>query len=299
MNSQAQLDMLAKIKNKNGFIAALDQSGGSTPKALAVYGIAESEYQNNEEMFTKVHEMRTRIITSPYFDGDRTLGAILFENTLDRDIAGQPSAKYLWNVKNIIPFLKVDKGLEPEKDGVQLMKPIANLAELLAKANTQNVFGTKMRSVIKQANAFGIEANIAQQFAVGKQILAAGLMPILEPELDIHCPEKAKAEVMLKESILQHLANLDEGVQIMLKLTLPDEANFYADLVKHPKVLKVVSLSGGYSQAEANFKLVQNNGVIASYSRALSQGLNAKQADSEFNSILNVSIENIYTASKS
>jgi fructose-bisphosphate aldolase class I len=299
MNSQAQSAMLAKLKNNSGYIAALDQSGGSTPKALAVYGVDESEYQNDDEMFTKVHEMRTRITTSPFFDGDRTLGAILFENTLDRDIAGQPSSKYLWEVKNVIPFLKVDKGLEAEKDGVQLMKPIANLDELLAKANTQNVFGTKMRSVVKQANAFGIEANIAQQFTVGKQILAAGLIPILEPELDINCPEKAKAEVMLKESILQHLADLDDEQKVMLKLTLPEQANFYADLVKHPKVLKVVSLSGGYSQAEANFRLVQNNGVIASYSRALSEGLNAKQSDSDFNAILDASIASIYIASKS
>lgn len=299
MNSQAQLDMLAKLKNNSGYIAALDQSGGSTPKAHAVYGVDESEYQNDEEMFTKVHEMRCRITMSPFFDGDRTLGAILFENTLDRDIAGQPTSKYLWQVKNVIPFLKVDKGLEAEKDGVQLMKPISNLDELLAKANAQSVFGTKMRSVVKQANAFGIEANIAQQFKVGKQILAVGLVPILEPELDINCPHKAKAEIMLKESILQHLADLDDEQKVMLKLTLPEQANFYADLVKHPNVLKVVSLSGGYSQAEANFRLVQNNGVIASYSRALSEGLSAKQSDSDFNSILDASIESIYIASKS
>ncbi|WP_158967536.1 fructose bisphosphate aldolase [Paraglaciecola sp. L3A3] len=299
MSSKTQLDMHKKISQKNGFIAALDQSGGSTPKALAVYGISESEYQNDEEMFTKVHEMRTRIITSDVFDGERTLGAILFENTLDRDIAGQPTAKYLWQVKNIVPFLKVDKGLEAEDNGVQLLKPIVNLDELLAKANAQDVFGTKMRSLIKQANAFGIESIVAQQFKVGKQILAAGLMPILEPELDIHCPEKAKAEVMLKASILQHLDDLDADQQVMLKLTLPEEANFYQELVKHPKVLKVVSLSGGYSQAEANARLIKNNGVIASFSRALSEGLSAKQTDAEFNKIMDTSIQNIYLASQS
>ena len=299
MASQAQQYMLAKINNQNGFIAALDQSGGSTPKALSLYGVDESEYQGDEEMFAKVHEMRTRIITSSVFNGERVLGAILFENTLDRDILGQSSSSYLWNVKQVVPFLKVDKGLEAEVNGTQLLKAMPDLDNLLAKANAQNVFGTKMRSVVKLANAVGVEAVIAQQFAVAKQILAAGLMPIIEPEVDIHSPEKAAAEDLLKASILKHLDNLASGQQVMLKLTLPETANFYEYLVNHPKVLKVVALSGGYSREEANKRLTENTGMIASFSRALSEGLSAKQSDAEFDAIMNSSIESIYQASKS
>jgi fructose-bisphosphate aldolase class I len=299
MASQAQLDMLAKINNQNGLIAARDQSGGSTPKALCFYAVQESEYQGDEEMYAKVHEMRTRIITSSVFNGERVLGAILFENTLDRDILGQSTSHYLWNVKQVVPFLKVDKGLEAEVNGTQMLKAMPDLDVLLAKANAQDVFGTKMRSVVKLANAQGIEAVIEQQFAVAKQILAAGLMPIIEPEVDIHSPEKAAAEALLKTSILKHLDNLAADQQVMLKLTLPETANFYQDLVKHPKVLKVVALSGGYSREEANNRLTENNGVIASFSRALSEGLSAKQSDAEFDATMDTSIESIYQASKS
>jgi len=296
---QAQQDMLAKINSQNGFIAALDQSGGSTPKALSLYGVDESEYQSDEEMFNKVHAMRTRIITSSVFNGERVLGAILFEDTLDRNILGHSCSSYLWNVKQVIPFLKVDKGLEAEVNGTQLLKAMPDLDNLLAKANAQNVFGTKMRSVVKLANAVGVEAIIAQQFVVAKQILAAGLMPIIEPEVDIHSPEKAAAEALLKASILKHLDNLASGQQVMLKLTLPETANFYQDLVNHPKVLKVVALSGGYSREEANNRLTENNGMIASFSRALSEGLSAKQSDTEFDATMDSSIESIYQASKS
>jgi fructose-bisphosphate aldolase class I len=299
MASQAQQDMLAKINSQIGFIAALDQSGGSTPKALGLYGVAESEYQGDEQMFAKVHEMRTRIITSNVFNGERVLGAILFENTLDRDILGQSTSSYLWNVKQVVPFLKVDKGLEAEVNGTQLLKPIPDLDNLLVKANAQNVFGTKMRSVVKLANAQGVEAVIEQQFAVAKQILAAGLMPIIEPEVDIHSPEKAEAEALLKASILKHLEHLAADQQVMLKLTLPETANFYQDLVMHPKVLKVVALSGGYSREVANNRLTANNGMIASFSRALSEGLSAKQSDVEFDATMDSSIESIYQASKS
>ncbi|MFT2091721.1 fructose bisphosphate aldolase [Paraglaciecola sp. 2405UD69-4] len=299
MASQVQLDMLAKIDAETGFIAALDQSGGSTPKALALYGVEASEYEGDEEMFTKVHEMRTRIITSKVFNGERVLGAILFENTLDREIEGQSTASYLWNVKQVVPFLKVDKGLEAEVNGTQLLKAMPDLDALLAKANAQNVFGTKMRSVVKLANEEGIEAVVAQQFAVAKQILAAGLMPIIEPEVDIHSPEKSEAEAMLKASILSHLDQLDADQQVMLKLTLPNEANFYEELVKHPKVLKVVALSGGYSREDANEKLAGNIGMIASFSRALSEGLSAKQSDADFDATMDASIESIYQASKS
>ncbi|MEO9945867.1 MAG: fructose bisphosphate aldolase [Paraglaciecola sp.] len=299
MASQVQLDMLAKIDAQTGFIAALDQSGGSTPKALAIYGVEASEYEGDEEMFTKVHEMRTRIITSSVFNGDRVLGAILFENTLDREIEGQSTASYLWNVKQVVPFLKVDKGLEAEVNGTQLLKAMPDLDALLAKANAQNVFGTKMRSVVKLANEAGVEAVIEQQFAVAKQILAAGLMPIIEPEIDIHSPEKSEAEAMLKASILTHLDKLDADQKVMLKLTLPEEDNFYEELVKHPKVLKVVALSGGYAREEANSKLTNNIGMIASFSRALSEGLSAKQTDADFDATMDASIESIYQASKS
>jgi fructose-bisphosphate aldolase class I len=299
MASQAQQDMLAKVNNQNGFIAALDQSGGSTPKALGLYGVDESEYQGDEEMFAKVHEMRTRIITSTVFNGERVLGAILFENTLDRDILGQSTSSYLWNVKQVVPFLKVDKGLEAEVNGTQLLKAIPDLDDLLAKANAQDVFGTKMRSVVKLANAQGVDDLIEQQFAVAKQILAAGLMPIIEPEVDIHSPEKAAAEALLKASILKHLDHLSTDQQVMLKLTLPETANIYQDLVNHPKVLKVVALSGGYSREVANNRLTENNGIIASFSRALSEGLSTKQSDTEFDATMDASIESIYQASKS
>ena len=278
MASQAQQAMLDKLKTQTGFIAALDQSGGSTPKALRLYGIEESEYSSDEEMFNLVHEMRTRIITSTPFSGERVLGAILFENTLDREIEGMSSAHYLWQKKRVIPFLKVDKGLAEESNGVQVMKPMPGLDALLAKAVAQDVFGTKMRSVVKLANHQGIKDVVAQQFEVGKQILAAGLVPIIEPEVDIHSPQKAEAEALLKLEILTQLNLLNEGQEVMLKLTLPTEANFYKELVDHPRVLKVVALSGGYSREEANAKLAENQGMIASFSRALTEGVSAKQS---------------------
>ena len=297
MGTQNQLDMLAKMENEAGFIAALDQSGGSTPKALKVYGVDESSYSNDDEMFKCVHDMRTRIVTSHAFNGKRVVGAILFENTLDRDIEGVSSARYLWNEKNVVPFLKVDKGLEAESEGVQLMKPIPNLDELLAKANAQDVFGTKMRSVVKLANKSGIDAIVDQQFAVGKQIIAAGLVPIIEPEVDINSAEKAEAEALLKAAILAKLDTLGDTELVMLKLTLPEVANFYQELVAHPKVVKVVALSGGYSRDVANKKLSENNGVIASFSRALTEGVSAQQSDEEFDSTLDAAIQGIYSAS--
>ncbi len=297
MASQAQRDMLQKIQEKVGFIAALDQSGGSTPKALKLYGVDESAYSNDDEMFACVHQMRTRIITSPVFEGERVLGAILFENTLDRDIEGKSSANYLWQEKNVVPFLKVDKGLEDEANGVQLMKPIPGLDELLAKANAQDVFGTKMRSVVKLANQQGIADVVAQQFEIGKQILAAGLVPIIEPEVDINSAEKAEAEAILKAEIIKQLDALDEGQEVMLKLTLPEAADFYSECVKHPRVLKVVALSGGYSRDDANQKLSENHGMIASFSRALTQGVSFQQTDDEFNATLNDAIQGIYDAS--
>ena len=297
MGTQNQLDMLAKMENEAGFIAALDQSGGSTPKALKVYGVDESSYSNDDEMFKCVHDMRTRIVTSHAFNGKRVVGAILFENTLDRDIEGVSSARYLWNEKNVVPFLKVDKGLEAESEGVQLMKPIPNLDELLAKANAQDVFGTKMRSVVKLANKSGIDAIVDQQFAVGKQIIAAGLVPIIEPEVDINSAEKAEAEALLKAAILAKLDTLGDIELVMLKLTLPEVANFYQELVAHPKVVKVVALSGGYSRDVANKKLSENNGVIASFSRALTEGVSAQQSDEEFDSTLDAAIQGIYSAS--
>jgi fructose-bisphosphate aldolase class I len=297
MTTAAQQAMLEKVKNTIGFIAALDQSGGSTPKALKLYGVDESAYANDEEMFACVHAMRTRIMTSPSFKGDRVLGAILFENTLDRDVEGQSSARYLWDNKKVVPFLKVDKGLADEENGAQVMKPIADLDTLLAKATAQDVFGTKMRSVIKMANKIGVEAVVAQQFAVGKQILAAGLMPIIEPEVDINSPEKAAAESLLKASIFAHLDSLDGEQMVMLKLTLPEQVDFYADLINHPKVLKVVALSGGYSRDVANQRLSDNKGMIASFSRALTQGLSAQQSDDQFNAELNLTIQAIYDAS--
>ncbi|HEY9503074.1 MAG TPA: fructose bisphosphate aldolase, partial [Pyrinomonadaceae bacterium] len=272
---------LQKMKSYPGFIAALDQSGGSTPKALALYGIKEGAWSNEDEMFAIVHQMRTRMITSPSFTGERIIGVILFENTMDGDIDGQPTADYLWNVKRVVPFLKVDKGLEAEKDGVQLMKPMPALGSLLEKAKAKRIFGTKMRSFIKQASEAGIRDIVNQQFELATQIIAAELVPIVEPEVDIHCPEKGKAEGLLREAILQKLNRLPAGQLVMLKLTLPEEDNFYADFVKHPKVLRVVALSGGYSREEANDRLRRNHGVLASFSRALAEGLSARQSDAE------------------
>lgn len=299
MATLAQLDMLEKVRSESGFIAALDQSGGSTPKALRLYGVMESEYQNDEEMYLKVHEMRIRIVTSSVFHGSRVLGAILFENTLDREIAGKPSAEYLWQVKQVVPFLKVDKGLQDEVNGTQLLKPITNLADLLAKAKKQDVFGTKMRSVIKLANAEGIDAVVAQQFEVSKQILGAGLVPIIEPEIDIYSPEKAQAEVLLKASLLKHLDSLADDQVVMFKVTLPEIANFYRELSEHPKVLKLVALSGGYHRDEANQRLSENKGMIASFSRALTEGLSVQQSDAKFDATLDQAIESIFQASKS
>ena len=287
-----------KMKSHPGFIAALDQSGGSTPKALALYGIKEGAWCNEDEMFAIVHQMRTRMITSISFNGERIIGAILFENTMDRDINGQPTANYLWNVKGVVPFLKVDKGLGAEKDGIQLMKPMPALATLLEKAKSKRIFGTKMRSFIKQANTAGIKDIVNQQFELAAQIVAAGLMPIVEPEVDIHCPAKTKAEELLKAAILEKLNQLPQGQMVMLKLTLPEQPNFYADFVKHPKVLRVVALSGGYSRDEANNRLRRNHGVVASFSRALAEGLSAQQSAAEFNATLDKSIQSIFEASK-
>jgi fructose-bisphosphate aldolase class I len=286
-----------KIRTEPGFIAALDQSGGSTPKALGLYGVTPDAWSNDEEMFTVVHQMRSRIVTSPSFSGKRVIAAILFENTMDREIDGQPTADYLWNVKNVVPILKVDKGLADERDGVQLMKPMPGLDALLAKAKSKGIFGTKMRSVIKQANAAGVAAVAKQQFEVGKQIIAAGLVPIIEPEVDIHCPQKAEAEVMLKACLLAELNALQPEQIVMLKLTLPEQDNFYSECIAHPNVLKVVALSGGYSREEANARLARNNGMVASFSRALAEGLSAQQSDAEFDAMLDASIESIFQAS--
>jgi fructose-bisphosphate aldolase, class I len=287
-----------KVRSAKGFIAALDQSGGSTPKALSQYGIGADAYSGEQEMFDLVHAMRTRIVTSSAFDGDRVLGAILFEQTMDRDVEGKGTAEYLWSVKQIVPFLKVDKGLADEANGVQLMKPISGLDSLLSRALGKGVFGTKMRSVVKRADAKGIEAVVDQQFTIGKQILAAGLMPIIEPEVDINAPDKQEAERMLKAALLKHLDALEADKQVMLKLTIPTVDDFYADLVKHPKVLRVVALSGGYSRDKANELLARNHGVIASFSRALSEGLSAQQSDAEFDKTLGASITGIYEASR-
>jgi fructose-bisphosphate aldolase class I len=286
-----------QMKTRPGFIAALDQSGGSTPKALAQYGIKENAWSNDDEMFAIVHQMRTRIITSPSFTGERIIAAILFENTMDRDIEGRPTADYLWNVKRVVPFLKVDKGLEAEKDGVQLMKPMPELAPLLHRATKKGMFGTKMRSVIKEANEAGIKNVVRQQFEVAGQIIAAGLVPIIEPEVDIRCREKAKAEALLKEAILKELNQLPPSQVIMLKLTIPDQDDFYLDCIRHPKVLRVVALSGGYSREEANARLRRNHGLIASFSRALVEGLSAQQSDAEFNAMLDKYIQSIFDAS--
>ena len=288
---------LQKIKTQPGFIAALDQSGGSTPKALQSYGIKQNAWSNEEEMFVLVHQMRARIITSPSFTGARILGAILFEGTMDRQIDGQPTADYLWNVKRVVPFLKIDKGLDEEKDGVQLMKPMPQLAALLKKAKANRIFGTKMRSVIKEANPAGIRAVVDQQFEVAGQIIAAGLVPIVEPEVDIHCPQKAGAEALLKTALSEKLNKLPADQLVMLKLTLPEQDDFYSDFVRHPRVLRVVALSGGYSREEGNNRLRRNHGVVASFSRALVEGLSANQSDAEYNATLDKAIQSIFDAS--
>lgn len=288
---------LRKMKTQPGFIAALDQSGGSTPKALRLYGISDDAWSNDDEMFAIVHQMRTRIITSPSFTGERILGAILFENTMDRDIEGQSAADYLWNVKRVVPILKVDKGLVAEKNGVQLMKPMPGLAALLDKAKAKRMFGTKMRSVIKLANAAGIKDIVSQQFEAAGLIIAAGLVPIIEPEVDIHCPEKFAAEKLLKAAILEGLDELSAGKLVMLKLTLPEIDDFYADCLSHPNVLRVVALSGGYTRDEANERLRRNHGIVASFSRALVEGLSVQQSDAEFDALLDTSIQSIFEAS--
>jgi fructose-bisphosphate aldolase class I len=288
---------LEKVKTAPGFIAALDQSGGSTPKALGLYGVGEDAWSDEAGMFDVVHQMRTRIMTSPSFGGDRILGAILFEGTMDREVEGQPTASYLWNVKNVAPFLKVDQGLADEENGVQLMKPIPGLAALLEKAKGNGIFGTKMRSVIKQANPGGVDAIVAQQFEIGKQIVAAGLVPIIEPEVDIHCPDKAQAEDLLHDAIMAQLNSLGSDELVMLKLTLPEKDNLYADCIAHPNIVRVVALSGGYSREEANDRLSRNNGMVASFSRALSEGLKAQQSKEEFDAMLDASIGAIAAAS--
>jgi fructose-bisphosphate aldolase class I len=289
---------LKKVQSQDGFLAALDQSGGSTPKALKLYGIAESEYSGEQQMYDKVHQMRTRIVTSKSFNGDRILGAILFENTMDREVGGKPTAAYLWEEKRVVPFLKVDKGLAADADGVQLMKPIPDLDKLLARAVKNGVFGTKMRSVIKEANPKGIQAVVDQQFELAIRILKAGLVPIVEPEVDIKSPSKAECEKLLKAAILAHLNELEGDQKVMLKLTLPDEDGFYTECIEHPQCLRVVALSGGYTRAEANRKLARNKGMIASFSRALTEGLSAKQSDEQFDEALDESIQSIFEASR-
>jgi fructose-bisphosphate aldolase class I len=291
---QAQLE---KVRDGKGFIAALDQSGGSTPKALQLYGVGEDAYGNDVEMFDRIHEMRSRIITSPSFTGERVLGAILFEDTMDRQIEGQDTASYLWDVKGVVPFLKVDKGLADEADGAQVMKPMPDLDALLARAVEKGIFGTKMRSVIKRADQAGVDAVVAQQFEVGRQVLAAGLVPIIEPEVDIHAPDKAEAEGLLKAAVLAQLDQLGADDLVMLKLTLPEDDGHYTELVEHPKVLRVVALSGGYSRAEANERLGRCKGVVASFSRALTEGLSASQSDEDFDAALDAAIQAIYDAS--
>lgn len=291
-------DQHDKVRSQDGFIAALDQSGGSTPTALKLYGVGEDAYSGDEEMFDRVHEMRTRIVTSPAFDGDRILGAILFEGTLDRDIGGMNSARYLWQEKNVVTFLKVDKGLAPAADGVRAMNPMPNLAALLEKARSRNVFGTKMRSVIQSANAAGIDRIVRQQFEVGRRIAAAGLTPIVEPEVDINAPDKAEAEALLRDRLLDHLDNLPAGEDVMFKLTLPEEPDFYRACRDHPNLLRLVALSGGYTRREANRRLAQNPGMVASFSRALTEGLSAQQTEEEFDAMLDLSIQSIFDASR-
>ena len=289
-------EMYQKVRAGDGFIAALDQSGGSTPKALKLYGVGENAYSNETEMYDRMHEMRTRIMTSPAFD-DRILGAILFEKTMDREVEGRGTAEYLWTQKQVVPFLKIDKGLAADADDVQLMKPMPGLDDLLKRAAGKGVFGTKERSVIKRANRKGIQAIVDQQFEVGNQVLRAGLVPIIEPEIDIHAPDKREAESMLRDAILAALEKLPKDQAVMLKLTIPDEDGFYGSLVDHPRVLKVVALSGGYSRDDANEKLARNPGVIASFSRALTEGLHVDQSEEEFNRTLDEAIESIYAAS--
>ena len=289
---------LKKVQNDQGFIGALDQSGGSTPKVLRLYGVSEDEYSGNDEMFAKIHEMRTRIMTNPNFDGDRILGAILFEDTINRKSYNKGVAEYLWEDKRIVPFLKVDKGLMDEANGVQMMKSIPDLDSLLTCAKEHNVFGTKMRSVIKTADTSGVQAIVGQQFEIGLRIIATGLIPILEPEVDIHCPQKTQAESLLKTELLNHLNKLNSSQKVMLKLTLPEEDGFYAACIEHPNVLRVVALSGGYSLEEATERLTRNKRMIASFSRALAEGLSAGQTEEEFSSTLNNSIERIFQASK-
>ena len=291
-------EQLARMRSGDGFIAALDQSGGSTPKALRLYGIEENEYLGDAQMFDLIHGMRSRMVTSPSFGGNRVLGAILFEGTMDRDIDGQGSADYLWKTKGVIPFLKIDKGLADDANGVQLMKPMPELDALLAKGASKGIFGTKMRSVIKEANKAGIDAVVAQQFAVGRQILAAGLVPIIEPEVDITSATKKEAEVLLKAALLAELNAQPADQPVMLKLTLPEVDDFYQELVNHPSVLRVVALSGGYSREESNQRLSRNHGVIASFSRALTEGLSAKQSEAEFNATLDSTIQGIFDASR-
>ena len=295
--SELNNEQLQTMKTRPGFVAALDQSGGSTPKALAAYGIPQSSWSNDEQMFALVHQMRTRVITSSAFTGDRIVGAILFEGTMDRKVNGKPSADYLWEVKRIVPFLKVDKGLAEEKDGVQLMKPIPGLAALLTKAKSNRIFGTKMRSFIRQADAVGIKQIVAQQFELASQISAAGLVPIIEPEVSIKCPEKAKAEELLKAGISEKLNELAANELVLLKLTLPEKDDFYSEFVAHPNVVRVLALSGGYSREEANDRLRRNPGVIASFSRALLEGLTAQQTNSEFDAVLANAVESIFEAS--
>ena len=290
--------MLEQVEHGAGFIAALDQSGGSTPKALALYGVAEDSYDGEEAMFDAMHAMRTRIMTSPAFTGERIIGAILFEQTMDRTVEGLDTPTYLWQVKHVVPFLKVDKGLADEVDGAQVMKPIPGLDELLARAVAKGVFGTKMRSVVKLADEAGVEAVVAQQFEVAQQILDAGLVPIIEPEVDITSPQKAAAEALLKSSILRHLDALTGDDRVMLKLSLPSQDGFYAELIDHPKVVRVVALSGGYPRDEANSILARNPGMIASFSRALTEGLTAQQRDDEFDADLDRYIGSIFEASK-
>jgi len=297
MKNSPDYQYLKKIEEHDGFIAALDQSGGSTPKALRLYGVGESEYLNDREMFDKIHEMRSRIATSPSFSGDRILGAILFEKTMNLEISGKGSAQYLWQEKQVVPFLKVDKGLEDENNGVQLMKPIPGLEELLRQAIKKEVFGTKMRSVIKNANESGIAAIVKQQFEIAKMIIATKLVPIIEPEVDIHCETKAEAEQMLLGHLMDHIKQLSPDQKVLLKLTIPNENNLFAPCIYHPNVIRVFALSGGYSRDEANRRLSLNKGMFASFSRALTEGLSAQQSDEEFNLMLDSSIESIYQAS--
>jgi fructose-bisphosphate aldolase class I len=291
-------DQLKKIQTQDGFIAALDQSGGSTPKALKLYGLDESAWSSEDEMFDRVHQMRTRIITSKSFGGERILGAILFEMTMDREIGGKPTAEYLWSEKQVVPFLKVDKGLADERDGVQVMKPMPGLDALLERAKKNGVFGTKMRSVIKLANAAGVKAVVDQQFEIGRRIVAAGLVPIIEPEVDIKSPQKAAAEALLKAALLEHLDGLGADEKVMLKLTLPEQDGFYAECIDHANVLRVVALSGGYSRDDANARLARNHGMVASFSRALTEGLTAQQSQEEFDRALDGSIQSIFEASR-